>query len=87
LKKLYSIYDRKMNVYMTPMYVTDIIEVTRQIYRALQDENSLLSQFPEDYEIYFLGEWHENHGLHKSLDKPQFELNITSLKKGVESGS
>lgn len=78
-QQIFSIYDKKMDKYHNPMFVESIVEVQRQLVSVIQDEKSLLAQFPTDYEIMNLGEFNQQTGEIIPLPKPLFMMNITQI--------
>lgn len=79
--KIYSIYDKKMGTYIRPMFVTHLIEIQRNLVNILEDKKTIISQFPSDHELYFLGEFDEKTGQQKLKEKPEFILNVTELQE------
>jgi len=71
LLKIYSIRDTKGEIYNTPFYQRTHGEAERNFKTVASDSKSTISQFPEDYDLYYLGEYDDQTGKIKSLDKPQ----------------
>lgn len=59
--KLIAVKDVKANVYYTPEAVPNIAVVERY-YRSILPENSLARKYPEDFEVYEIGEYDEKTG-------------------------
>lgn len=78
--KLYTIRDKKMDTYLVPMYVDNIIQIQRDIQKIQQtNPSSNYVQFATDYEIYYLGEFNEQRATHSLLENPTFEMNVSEL--------
>lgn len=71
LLKIYSIRDTKGEIYNTPFYQRTHGEAERNFKTVASDLKSTISQFPEDYDLYYLGEYDDQTGKIKSLDTPQ----------------
>lgn len=69
--KIFSIRDQKSEVYNTPFYQKTHGEAERNFQQLVSDDKSTISKFPEDFDLYYLGEYDDNTGLTKSLDTPQ----------------
>lgn len=69
-KKIYSVKDAKAEVFNTPFYQSTHGEAERSFTRLVQDEKSIISQFPDDYDLYCLGEFDDRTGLIATLDTP-----------------
>jgi len=74
-----SIYDKKMNTYSRPIYVKHQVEAQRSIIGVLRTKESMLAQYPSDYELYSLGVFDEQTGAHTMEEKPRFVMNISEL--------
>lgn len=69
--KIFSIRDAKCETFNTPFYQKTHGEAERNFHKLVQDDKSTINQFPEDYDLYYLGEYDDNTGLTKGLDTPQ----------------
>lgn len=85
LLELYAVYDRKSLTYMRPMYVAHMIEIQRILIQNLKQDNSIIGQFPEDYEVYKLGTFNLSTAEYIILPKPVFMFNITELMESPTS--
>lgn len=57
--KTYTIYDSKTGLYNKPMYFHNHPAAIRAVTQALTDEQSTLGQHPEDYSLFYIGEYDE----------------------------
>lgn len=69
--KAFSVRDAKGEVFHTPFFKKTHGEAERDFTMLVRDEKSQLRQFPEDYDLYFLGEYDDQSGVFKTLDTPQ----------------
>lgn len=69
--KMYSIRDAKSEVYNTPFFAKTHGEAERNFRTASNDDKTTISKYPEDYDLYYLGEYDDNKGTLASLDSPQ----------------
>lgn len=80
IKQIYTIFDRKMQDYMSPMHPNHLVEIQRNLTEVMKDENTNISKFPEDYELYRLGEWDSTTSEYKLENKPVFIQQLTEFK-------
>ena len=78
--QVYSVYDKKMGTYMPPMYVEHLIQIQRTLLKNMQNPESLITQYPEDYSVYILGDWDPKLGEYNLKPKPEFVFDIQDLK-------
>ena len=59
---IYSLFDKKAKIYMNVF--TDINDGTaiRQMQQACTQENSIISQYPDDYALYRITQWDDETG-------------------------
>jgi hypothetical protein len=69
--KVYSIRDSKGEVFNQPFFQKTHGEAERSFSRLVKDESSTLAAYPEDFDLYYLGEYDDQTGLIDSLDTPQ----------------
>lgn len=80
--KMFSIRDAKAEVFNTPFFQSTHGEAERSFRTAVMDEKTQLSKYPEDFDLYYLGEYDNNTGQFTPLDTPQHVLKaITCLNK------
>lgn len=60
--KIFSVYDSKANGFMLPFYATTPAVAKRNISRAVLDEETDFSKFPEDYTLFEVGQWDGDSG-------------------------
>jgi len=69
--KIYSIRDAKTEVFNTPFYQKTHGEAERNFARTVGDDKTTIHAYPEDFDLYYLGEYDDNEGKHTALDTPQ----------------
>ncbi len=79
--KIFSIRDAKAEVYNTPFYQKTHGEAERNFRTLVTDEKSTISQYPDDFDLYYLGEYNDNSGLTESLQTPQHMLKASAVKQ------
>lgn len=63
LRKMYSVYDRKAEMFSQPQfYVTDG-EAVRAFVAVCGDNDTMMGRFPADYELFYVGDWADHSGL------------------------
>lgn len=71
VKKIYAIRDSKAECFHNPFYQSTHGEAERAFRTAVADEKTTLNQYPEDFDLYYLGEYDDNTGKMMALDTPQ----------------
>nr|QJB18987.1 MAG: nonstructural protein [Microvirus sp.] len=79
--KVYSIRDAKGEIFHTPFYSKTHGEAERNFNQLVNDNKSTVSQFPDDYDLYYLGTYNDQTGLVSSLDTPQHLIKAVQVRK------
>lgn len=82
--KAYSIRDAKAEIYNDPFYRKTHGEAERDFSQLVNDPKSKIHEFPEDYDLYFVGEWNDNTGSFIPLDTPQHVQKAMHVKKTLK---
>lgn len=69
--KMFSIRDTKGEIFNPPYYAKTHGEAERQFKTLTNDPKSTINQYPEDFDLYYLGDYDDQTGKLKSLDTPQ----------------
>lgn len=77
--KAFSIRDAKANAFIAPWYKPTHGEAERYFHQLANDEKSMIKQYPEDFDLYHVGEYDDQTGIYKSLDQPQHLVKATQL--------
>lgn len=79
-QRAYAIRDTKAESYGTPFYQPTHGAAERSFSSLVHDEQSTISRHPEDYDLYYIGEYDTNLGLFTALDTPQHIAKAIHLK-------
>lgn len=60
--KIYSVYDKKAQAFCTPFYQANHATAVRAFQNAVLDPQNSISQNPEDYVLFHVGDWDDNIG-------------------------
>nr|WAE43431.1 MAG: nonstructural protein [Microviridae sp.] len=88
-KKLYSIRDIKSTSYLPCFNAQNHADATRQVQHNAKDSHTVLGEFPEDFEVFYIGEFDEQSGKLTGLQNPEFLTSVkalTELSKGNLNG-
>lgn len=80
ISKIFTIRDSKAEVFNTPFYAKTHGEAERSFSQLVRDPKSTVSQFPEDYDLYYLGTYDDQTGKAEWLDTPQHLQKAVSVK-------
>lgn len=69
--KAFSVRDQKGEVFNTPFFKKTHGEAERDFTTLCKDQNSMVSKFPDDFDLYFLGSYDDQTGVFKPLPTPQ----------------
>jgi len=76
--QVFSIYDRKGEIYHPPSYCHNIPDACRHFTMRFRQEETMLNLFPGDYSVWHTGEWDDRTGQHTSC-KPHLVANGEGL--------
>lgn len=60
--KILSIYDKATRCYMRPFFCVTLSHGTRLFSDLLTEPNHEVSRHPEDYSLFYIGEWDDQTG-------------------------
>lgn len=69
-QKMYSIRDSKADIYHIPFFKNTHGEAERDFSQIANDEKSTISKYPEDFDLYYVGEYDTSTGKIIPLDTP-----------------
>lgn len=69
--KMYSIRDVKTLVFKPPFVKHTHGEAERDFKSLVNDQQSMVNKYPEDFDLYYLGVYDDNSGKFEALDTPQ----------------
>ncbi|AZL82880.1 nonstructural protein [Apis mellifera associated microvirus 26] len=84
LQKLFAIRDSKTEYFGSPFCKATHGEAERDFRTLVNDEKTNLNQYPEDYDLYYLGEYDNNSGKFETLETPQHLMKAIQVKKQPE---
>lgn len=79
LQKMYAVHDSKAETFNQPFYCKTHGEAERNFAQLKADEKSFVSKYPEDYDLYYVGDYDTNTGKIKALDTPQHIVKAATL--------
>lgn len=59
---MYSVRDAKAEIFNPPFFNKTHGEAERNFKQLSKDDKSMVGQYPEDYDLYYLGEYDDNTG-------------------------
>lgn len=68
---MYTIYDNIAKAFQNPFYQLNDGSAVRMFTQAINDEDSILSKQPNDFALYYTGEFDEQSGNLLSLEMPE----------------
>lgn len=80
---MFTIKDQKAQVYNTPFFQKSPGEAERSLKSLTNDNQSLISKYPEDFDLYLIGEYDDQTGMMTSLDTPQHIVKAINLKNQI----
>ena len=63
MKKIFVIKDEKSGAYYDPFTMGNTVDAQRTFMQAMKTEKSMISQYPEDFNLYNIGEYDELKGM------------------------
>lgn len=79
--KIYSIRDSKGELYNTPFFQRTHGEAERAFRQLASDENSLVWKYPDDFDLYYIGELDNQTGVITPQSTPQHILKAAALPR------
>lgn len=79
---IYSIYDRKAGVWLTPIFSFTNGTIGRELMGAMRDQNHPLCMYSGDYDLHWIGAWNAGDCGLTVLEKPVFICNLEVLRSG-----
>ena len=76
---VYCLYDKKAAIYTAPFTEKNDATAVRLVQGLLANRGSNISQYPEDFDLYYLGDFDPEDGQLTPILKPEFKLNLAAL--------
>ena len=83
LQQIFTVYDSKAEMYLTPFYQNTINQARRVFSDIINNHEHQFSKNPEDYTLFHVGEYNDKDASFNMLDTPaslQLGLEIVKLK-------
>ncbi|AXH77534.1 MAG: nonstructural protein [Microviridae sp.] len=78
----YCVKDEKMETFNSPWFAKGEVDAMRSLVIAVNQPESNLNRFPEDFTFYYIGEYDEKTGVFTSpKNGPEKKLSISTLIK------
>lgn len=81
--QIFAVYDKKAVAYANPFYYHQKGQALRAFQDAVCDPQSPLSKHPEDFSLFYLGDWNDTTGVIVPLTNPvpvEEALNVIKSK-------
>lgn len=79
--KMYSIRDKKSEIFHKPWHANSHGEAERKFKQVANDPKSdNIHDFPEDFDLYYLGTYNDNTGTMSPLDTPEHIIKAIQVK-------
>lgn len=78
--KIYSIYDSKMAIFAQPFFARTEASALREWLNLSNDETQAINRNPEDYTLFYLGEWDDQKG---SIETPKAPISMGSALEQI----
>lgn len=79
--KVFSIYDAKAEIFNTPFFNKTIGEAERNFEQLVNDGKSTVYLYPEDFDLYHLGDYDDNSGKLATGETPVHLIKAIQLHK------
>jgi len=80
-QKIFAIRDTKAGFYGQPFNQLSFAEAERVLIKLTQDKQTNVGQFPEDFDLYHLGEFDNITGKYEPLETPRHIVKAVNLVK------
>lgn len=77
--ELFSIYDTKAEKFGFPFQAASKGAAVRQIAVEMNGQKNVLTQYPQDFELYAVEEFYEKTGTFAGYKKPVFIMNLKDI--------
>lgn len=78
--KIFTIRDTKAEMYNTPFFQKSVGEAERNFKTLVNDSKSTVSQYPEDFDLYYIGDYDDLTGKINELPAPSHVAKAVQLK-------
>lgn len=87
-KPIISVHDKKAETYSAPFYPPSKGVAIREFIDIVNkpDENSLYYKHPDDFDLYYLGDFDDQSAKFTMLDVPELLINGLTAKQSAPEG-
>lgn len=78
--QMYSIRDSKVGTYHPPIFQKTHGEAERNFTTIAKDDKTQVGQYPEDFDLFYIGDYEDNSGKVSPLDTPQHIMKALDAK-------
>ena len=69
--KIFSVFDTAVGAYASPMFLHSRAQAVRAFTDAIADPSTNICKHPQDFTLFYLGEYDDQTGYFTSLDTPE----------------
>lgn len=77
--QLYSVYDKKTQVFSPPMSFHNDEHAQRDLANEVTSKGGMLAKFPSDYELHRVGSWDDHDGKLEAVIPPVLVCRVDQL--------
>lgn len=81
--QMYSVRDAKASVFHPPYFNRSHGEAERNFDQLVNDPKSVQCQYPEDWDLYHLGEYDDESGQMSTLPSPKHLIKAVDVKRQI----
>lgn len=78
-QKMFSIRDSKGEIFHPPFFKNTHGEAERDFKQLSKDDKSMVSKYPEDFDLYYIGEYDTKTGKMNPVETPQHIIKAVAL--------
>nr|QJB20094.1 MAG: nonstructural protein [Microvirus sp.] len=79
--KIFTIRDSKGECYNTPFFQKTTGEAERSFRELVNDQKSMVSKYPDDFDLYMVGEYNDQTGVIEPMDTPLHLVKAINVQK------
>lgn len=82
--KAFALRDQKAECFHTPFFQKTHGEAERSFRELCKDQKSMVNKYPDDYDLYYLGQYNDQTGIIEALDTPQHVLKAAMVNAALK---
>lgn len=86
IRKVFTIYDKKAKLYNTPFMDVAIGPAERNFRMLVNDGKSVPSEFPEDFELFYVADFEEETATYTNLTEKVKVCGALDVKEKKDNG-